>query len=165
MIKSLVVAVSENGIIGNNNRLLWKLRDDMKHFREITMGHFIIMGRKTFESMGKPLSGRTNIVVSRNPGFNTPGIILSNSLQDAFHYAESEEQDEIYIIGGAEIYRQALPSADKIYYTRVLADFTGDVRFPELNWNSWIVKLIAEYKKDERNEYPFQIFELAKPNN
>ncbi len=160
---TLIVAVAENGVIGKNNRLLWKLHDDMKHFRRVTMGHFIIMGHNTFNSIGKPLPGRTNIVISRNKFLMLPeGVIVKNSPEDCLHFARSENQEEIFIIGGAELYRQFLPMADKIYYTKILTSSEGDVYFPELDWDDWKVKSTQEFHQSDKNEFSFQILELKR---
>lgn len=161
MIRSIIVAVSENGVIGNNNRMPWKLRDDMKNFRELTMGHYVIMGRRTFQSIQKPLPGRSNILISRTVD-SLPGIIVKRSLDEAYRYSEDRKQDEIFIIGGGEIYRQALPSADKIYYTKVAGIIEGNVLFPDLQWDQWVTIASKSYDKNDRNDYAFQIIELKR---
>lgn len=135
---SLIAAVARNGVIGKDNQLLWHLPGDMRHFRETTRGKPVIMGRKTWESLPekfRPLPGRLNIVVSRDPGYQAPGATLAGSLQDAIEIARNAE--EAFVIGGAELYRQALPFADRLYLTEIAADFAGDTWFPEVPPEDW----------------------------
>jgi dihydrofolate reductase len=127
---SLIVAVARNGVIGKDNRLPWHIPEDLKRFRALTMGHHIIMGRRTWESIGRPLPGRTSIVVTRDRNYSAPGAKVVHSLADAV--AACAGDDEAFVIGGAEIYREALPQAERIYLTEVLADYPGDVWFPPL---------------------------------
>ena len=162
MIKTIIVAVSANQVIGKNNRLLWRLSDDLKHFKEITMGHFVIMGRKTFESIGRILKGRTNIVISRNPSFVASGAIVMESIEKALLFARSEKQQEVFIIGGGEIYAQSLPLADRIIYTKVYADIDGDVLFPDFDMNEWEVRTKTGYKKNNKNDHDFEIIEMVR---
>jgi len=132
---SIIVAIAENGVIGGGNKLLWHIPEDLKRFKRITSGRSLIMGRKTFESIGKPLPNRRNIVISRNPDFRVEGIEVANSLNAALELTKTE--DEVFIIGGGEIYRQALPLATKLYITRVHAYFDGDTYFPEIPMQQW----------------------------
>lgn len=132
---SIIVAIAEKGVIGGGNELLWHIPDDLKRFKRITSGHSVIMGRKTFESIGKPLPNRRNIVITRNPEFRAEGIEVANSLNVALGLTKTE--DEVFIIGGGEIYRQALPMATKLYITRVHANFEGDTYFPEIPTQQW----------------------------
>jgi len=135
---SLIAAVASNGVIGKDNQLLWHLPGDMRHFRETTRGKPVIMGRRTWESLPekfRPLPGRLNVVVSRDPGFVAPGATLTGSLEDAIETAGSAE--ETFVIGGAELYRQALPFADRLYLTEIAADFAGDTWFPEVSPEGW----------------------------
>ena len=162
MMRSIVVAVADNGVIGNDNKMLWHLRDDMKHFRRLTTGHFIIMGRKTFESIGKPLPERTNIVISRNPDFKARDILVKKSLEEAFRFAAGNQQEEVFIIGGAEIYRHALPFTDKIYYTKVEGSFQGDAVFPDIQPEEWEEKVIGEFTRNDKNDRNFKILELSR---
>jgi dihydrofolate reductase len=138
-IVSLVVAVAANGIIGRGNRLPWHLPEDLAHFRRLTFGHPVIMGRRTFESilasLGKPLPGRTSIVVTRAPERALAGAVVAGSLDAAI--AAAGEAPEVFVIGGAEIYRLALARADRIYLTRIEAAFDGDVAFPPLDPAEW----------------------------
>ena len=138
---SLIVAVASNGVIGANGGLPWRLSSDLKTFRRLTLGKPIVMGRKTFASLGKPLDGRDNIVVTRDPHFEADGVSVFNSVSDALvlarTLARTNGSDEVMIIGGAEIYRVALPLANRIYWTAVDAAPEGDVVFPPLNSGEW----------------------------
>jgi len=159
---STIVAASENNVIGKDNQLLWHLPDDLKHFKRTTKGHHVIAGRKTFESQGKPLPHRTNIIVTRNPDYSAEGCIVVNSLDRALELAQAD--DEPFIIGGEQIYRMALPLVERIYLTRVHAEFEGDTFFPELDMDQWKEISREYYSKDERNEYPFSIIILDRIN-
>ncbi len=135
---SLIAAVARNGVIGKDNQLLWHLPGDMRHFRETTRGKPVIMGRKTWESLPekfRPLPGRLNIVVSRDQRYAAPGATLAGSLEDAIEIAGNAE--EAFIIGGAELYRQAMPFADRLYLTEIAADYSGDTWFPEILPEDW----------------------------
>lgn len=138
---SIVVAVAENGVIGREGDMPWRLSSDLKRFREITSGNPIIMGRKTFESIGRPLPGRHNIVITRNQAYQAKGVVIVSSLEDALKIARQWAQEnsarEICIIGGGEIYRQSLSLADRIYHTEVMAKPEGDTRFPALDVEEW----------------------------
>lgn len=154
MIINLVVAASENNVIGKDNRLLWHLPNDMAFFKNITWGMPVIMGRKTFESMGKPLKGRTNIVVSRN-FVPVNGVVAADSLEHAISESEKTDAKECYVIGGGEIYRQALPIADRIYMTRVHAQLEGDTQFPGINEAEWHLVHRTPFEMDEKHTYPY----------
>jgi dihydrofolate reductase len=136
---SLIAALARNRVIGRNNSMPWHLPADLKHFKTVTMGCPVIMGRKTYESilasLGKPLPGRANIIVSRNPQFAAPGCSVVASLADAL--AACGDADEAFVIGGGEIYRQALPLAQRLYLTEIAADFDGDAYFPEIDKGAW----------------------------
>jgi len=138
---SLVVAVAENGVIGRDGTLPWRVPSDMKTFRRLTMGKPVIMGRKTYDSIGKPLEGRDNIVVTRNAGFDAPGIQRAGGMAEALDLARAcasaRGVDEIMVIGGAEIFAATLPLADRIYLTRIHARPDGDTKFPELDPSVW----------------------------
>ncbi|MEX0818652.1 MAG: dihydrofolate reductase [Pirellulaceae bacterium] len=149
---SLIVAMERSGVIGRDGNLPWHLSSDLKRFKLLTMGHHIIMGRKTFESIGRLLPGRTTIVVTRQADFDAAGAILAHNLNDAI--AAAADDDEAFIIGGAEIYQQALPLVDRIYLTEVNVDVSGDARFPEFDRSEWTVIKSREHPADESNDHP-----------
>ncbi|MBC7409605.1 MAG: dihydrofolate reductase [Arcicella sp.] len=159
---SLIVAVAENGVIGHNNQLIWHLPNDLKQFRRLTTGHCIIMGRKTFDSIGKPLPNRTSIIISRNPDFQIEGCITVNSLEKAISKAKKIESQEAFIIGGAEIYRLSLPLTDKIYLTEVHHDFEGDALFPTIDKTVWQETKRENFETDEKHLYKYSFVELEK---
>lgn len=150
---SLIVAMAENQTIGINNTLPWHLPHDLKYFKQVTMAKPIIMGRKTYESIGRPLPGRTNIVITRQTDYQADGILVVNSLQQALDKAEDvgfiHGHEEVMIIGGAEIYQQALLQADCLYITHVHANIEGDAFFPEVDWNDW-----QEFKREDHAADP-----------
>ena len=152
---SIIVAIGENGEIGANNDLLWRLPDDMKRFKELTTGHTIIMGRKTFESLPKgALPNRTNVVITRNNGASFENCEIFNDLKAAIDTYKNE--NEIFIIGGAEIYRQAMIIADKLYVTHVHNTFEkADVFFPDINDNEWITTSNKTFQSDEKHLFPY----------
>jgi len=135
---TLLAALAKNRVIGIDNRLPWRLPEDLKRFKALTLGHPIIMGRKTWESLGRPLPGRSNIIVSRSPGYAASGASVVQSLAEAVSLAASSGADEAFVIGGAEIYRQALPLAQCLQLTEIAEDFPGDVYFPEFDKCDWL---------------------------
>ncbi len=155
MIK-LIVAISKNRVIGDSNKLIWHLPSDLKRFKEITTGHPIVMGRKTFQSIGRPLPNRRNIIITRDDKFEVEGCEVVNSIEEAFLLTNSD----CFIIGGGEIYKQSLHLADKIYMTLIDEDFEGDTTFPELD-KSWYISKQEDFSKDEKNphNYSFMIYE------
>ena len=160
MIISLVAAAGNNNVIGGNNKLLWRMPTDMKFFMNLTMNHSVIMGRKTYESFGKPLKNRRNIIITRDIGYSVPGCEVVHSLQQAIDLVKGE--NEVFIIGGAEIYRQSINIADKIYLTRIYGDFEGDSYFPDINQEKWVQSRISKHSSDEKNPYPFAFLEYIK---
>lgn len=140
---SIIAAIAANGVIGRNNDLPWHLPEDLKRFRALTMGHHIIMGRKTYESLGRLLPGRTTVIVSRNPDYHVDGAIVVSSLADAI--AACANDPEVFLIGGAQLYREALPLADRLYLTELTDPFEGDVRFPQYDRASWQQELREEH--------------------
>jgi dihydrofolate reductase len=151
---TLIVAAGENDAIGKDNQLIWHLSDDLKRFKELTNGHHIIMGRKTFESFPKPLPNRTHIVISRQDNYQVPsGVILVNNLEDAFDAAKADKQP--FVIGGGEIYKQAMPYADKIELTRVHEDFEADTFFPKIDTTIWKESQNRYHAKDEKHQHAF----------
>jgi len=151
---ALVVAMAENRVIGKNNQLIWHLPADLKFFKNLTTGHPIIMGRKTYESIGKPLPNRTNIVITRQPDFKAEGCLVAHSLNEALMMAQQLDS-EIFVIGGAEIYRQAMFLADTIYLTKVHHQFEGDTFFPEIDSILWKEVSREKHEPDEKNSYPY----------
>ena len=132
---SIIAAMAKNRVIGIANTLPWRLSEDLKHFKALTLGHHILMGRKTWESLPGKLPGRTSVVITRSRDLQAPGCIVTNSIEDAI--AACGDDDEIFFIGGAELYRQALNVADRIYLTEIQAEFKGDAWFPEFDSNLW----------------------------
>lgn len=161
MIVSAIFAVSENNVIGKGNDLPWRMPADLKHFKNITMGHPVIMGRKSFDSIGRPLPGRHNIVVTRDRNFRAEGVSVVHSLREAVEIAGADRPEEVFIIGGAQIYKKAFPYCDRLYMTRIHTETEGDVFLPEVDFSAW--KLISEEKHlpDEKNihDYTFRIYE------
>lgn len=162
MIVTLIVAVAEHGVIGQGNALPWHLPGDLQRFKALTLGKPIIMGRKTFDSIGRPLPGRSNIVISRQPELRLPGCVVVASLPAALTAAGTA--DEVMIIGGAEIYRQALPLAQRIYLTRVHAAIPGDAVFPALDAAQWRELVREDYSADERHAYAYSFVTLERRN-
>ncbi|MBV7534114.1 dihydrofolate reductase [Chitinophaga sp. sic0106] len=152
---SIIVAASDNDVIGINNMLPWRLPDDLKYFKNTTTGKPIIMGRKTFESLGKPLPNRPNIVITRQTDYQPEGTIVVDSLQAAVDKANTYDVEEIFITGGAQIFVHALPLVDKIYMTRVSATVPGDAFFPMIDPAIWNLVSDDRHEADERNQYAF----------
>lgn len=156
----LVVAISENNAIGKDNELLWHLPADLKHFKNTTSGHTIIMGRKTYDSIGKPLPNRRNIVITRQKDLQIEGIEVVNSLEEAISLCENE--DKVFIIGGAEIYKQALPLVHKIELTRVHQEFEANAFFPELDGETWKETWKEDHLPDEKNKFAYTFSTLER---
>jgi dihydrofolate reductase len=166
MIVSLVVAAAENNVIGKNNQLLWHLPKDMKFFKNLTWAMPVVMGRKTFESMGsKPLPGRKNIIITRQPGWKADGVQVVNSVDAAVALAASLNYNETFIIGGGEIYMIAFDKADKIYMTRVHTEPEGDAYFPVMEKNDWELVSNTENPADEKHAYAFSFQLWQRINN
>jgi dihydrofolate reductase len=162
---SIIVAASENNVIGKNNQLPWHLPADMKYFKEKTMGHCVIMGRKNFESIPdkyRPLSGRTNIVVTRQKDFKGGAVIISHSLAEAIQIAKDKNETECFIIGGGEIFSQSMSICDCIYLTRIHAHIEGDVFFSEINMDEWKEVSIEKFSANEKNKYDFSFITLER---
>jgi dihydrofolate reductase len=158
---SLIVAVADNGVIGQHNGLPWRLPEDLKRFKALTMGKPIIMGRKTYDSIGKPLPGRTNVVITRQAALSLPGCTVVRSLEEACNCVVA---DELMVIGGADIYRQALPLATRIYLTKVQAEIRGDAFFPPLNMGQWHELSREDYAADERHAHAYSFLTLERVN-
>ena len=151
---SIIVAIAQNGTIGDKNALLWHIKEDMRFFRTTTSGHPVIMGRKTFESLGsKPLPKRTNIVITRADR-EFEGALTAHSLEEAIRMAGEDE--EIFIMGGAQIYREALSVVDRMYITHVERDYEGDTVFPEIDYSQWRLVDVVRHERGEEYEHPFE---------
>ncbi len=150
---TLIAAISENRVIGRDNDLAWHLPDDLKRFKELTRGHHVIMGRKTYESMGRPLPKRTNIVITTQKDYQAPGCIVVHTLKEAIQKAENDSQP--FIIGGGNIYAQALPLADTMELTEIHAHVEGDTYFPEVDTRQWQVIFKESHPADDKHEYAF----------
>jgi dihydrofolate reductase len=160
---SIITAIAQNGVIGIENRLPWHLPADLKHFKALTLGKPIIMGRKTYQSIGKPLPGRRNIVVSRNPQFNVQGCEVVGSLDEALVLTSAEA--EVMVIGGAQLIAQALPKATRLYLTFIHQDFVGDCFFPEWDRGQWEEISDVEHLPDNNNPYSFSFVTLQRTLN
>lgn len=153
---SLIAALATNNVIGRDNQVPWHLSTDLKRFKSLTMGHHLIMGRKTYESVGRPLPGRTNVVITRRTDYAAEGVVVVNTLEDAIRIAADAGESEAFIAGGAEIYTQAIHRADRMYLTRVHADVEGDTVFPDFDdVSEWRLIDSEHCEADEKNEYPF----------
>jgi dihydrofolate reductase len=161
---SIIAAAARNNVIGRDNQLPWQLPEDLRYFKQVTLGKPVVMGRKTFESIGRPLPGRLNIVISRQPDWRAEGVLVASGLEAALQLAEREAPetvDELMVIGGAEIYKQALPLASRIYLTRVHEDFEGDALFPAIDEQSWTLISQAPGLSAGGLPYEFQVFERS----
>jgi dihydrofolate reductase len=157
---SLIVAVADNGVIGRGGALPWHLPDDLAHFRRTTLGKPVIMGRRTFVSIGRPLPGRQNVVLSRDPEFRARGCLVARNLDEALGlHSTAPEQ---IVIGGASLYEEALPRAQRIYLTRVHASPPGDVYFPKLDPGEWGESLVSRHESDARHAHAFSIYLLVR---
>ncbi len=165
---SIIVAVAENNVIGKDNALVWHLPADMKFFKEKTSGHCIITGRKNYESIPekfRPLPNRTNIVITHQKAYDAPGAIVVGSIEAAIEKAKQTGEKEVFIIGGAEIFKQSMHLTDKIYLTKIYHSFEGDTFFPELNYNEWKEVKRVDCTADEKNKYDYSFFEYEKIKN
>ncbi len=156
---SIIVAVADNHLIGGSNKLLWHLSADLKRFKSLTMGHPVIMGRKTFESIGRPLPGRENVVITRNSKFKADGITVVSSLDEAL---KKFTDRDVFIIGGAEIYAQSLSMADRIYLTRIYHSFEGDAFFPVIDESKWKIEKTEMHEPDEKNPYRYAFVDYVR---
>ncbi len=155
MITSQIVAVSLNNAIGKDNGLPWHMPTDMAYFKNKTWGHYIVTGRRNYEAEGKALPGRVNIVLTRNPDYQIFDGVVINELEEAINLAREEGESELFIVGGAEIYKLAMPLTDRIYLTRIHAEVDGDTLYPELDMNTWKEVSIECRKADETNPYDY----------
>ena len=155
---SLIAAVAANGVIGSDNALPWRLPEDLKRFKALTLGHPVIMGRKTYESIGRPLPGRRNIVVTRNAAYQTDGCEVVASLAAALAACQGGS-DEIFVIGGAQIYAEALPLAQRLYLTEIHAGFAGDAHFPAFDRNTWRETARERHRGEEDIAFDFAVYD------
>jgi dihydrofolate reductase len=160
MIISSIAAIAENNAIGKNNQLLWRLPADLKHFKEITTGHTVIMGRKTFESVGKPLPNRRNIVITRSNTLNIENVEVVNSIEQAIALCNQDE--EVFIVGGAEIYQAAMDITNQIYLTVVHANFEADTYFPEIDPMIWEQTAVEKHEANEKNPFAYTFSTLIR---
>ncbi|MGA9227213.1 MAG: dihydrofolate reductase [Mesobacillus sp.] len=152
---SLIWAMDENRVIGLHNELPWRLPEDLKFFKRVTMGHPIAMGRKTYESIGKPLPGRENIVITRDETFRPEGSVIMNSIEELLEYT-AKKDDEVFVIGGAEIFKEVLPKADRLYLTMIHEQFEGDTYFPVFDIDKWQLETREKGLKDNKNPYDYE---------
>ena len=163
MIVSIIVAMDKNGVIGKNLKgMPWYLPADLKHFKEITTGKPVIMGRVTYDTIGKPLPNRQNIVLTRDPAFSAQNVEVVRSINEAVHKAKQAE--EIMVIGGANIYKQFLPLANRMYVTRIHAEFEGDTYFTKVNWDEWREIARESHEPDGKNPYPYTFLTYERVN-
>ena len=160
MLRSLIVARARNGVIGRDNGMPWHLPADLAHFKRTTLGHPVIMGRRTWESLGRPLLGRRNIVVSTTPGFAAPGAEVVASLEEAWRAVSGAS--EAFVIGGARLYAAALPAAERIYLTEIAGDIPGDTYFPPLEPGEWQESTLAQQPADDRNPFALRFLLLER---
>lgn len=162
----MIVAAARNGTIGRDNTLPWRLSDDLRYFRSVTMGKPVIMGRRTYDSIGRALPGRDNIVVSRNPAFAAAGVRVAHGVDEAFTLAEASARSsgagEFMLLGGAQLYAEALPLIQRIYLTRVHADVAGDAHLPALEESEWQQTSREDHPADSRNDFPFSFIVLQR---
>ncbi|MFI3304933.1 MAG: dihydrofolate reductase [Rikenellaceae bacterium] len=156
---NVIVAVAQNRVIGGENRLLWHISEDLRHFKAITSGHPVVMGRKTFESLGRPLPNRENVVITRSQ-IEIEGCRVVHSLEEAF--ALFRPKDQVFVIGGAEIYKASMPLADRFYLTRVHRDYKGDTSYPEWSESEWSVVSREHFERGEKYEYPYTFEEYRR---
>jgi dihydrofolate reductase len=159
---SIIAAVSDNNVLGYKNNLIWHLPDDLKFFKSKTTGHHIIMGRKTFESLGggKPLPNRTNVIITRNKNYTVDGCNVVSSLDEALDEAKSDT--EIFICGGGEIYMQSIELADVMYITHIHETFEGDTFFPQVDFSKWKKEIVSEHLADQKHKHSFTIVKYSK---
>ena len=150
---SLIVAISENHVIGREGQLPWHLSADLKRFKQLTMGHHIVMGRKTYDSIGRQLPGRTSVVLTRQTDWAVEGVLTASDLETALELAGDDE--EVFVIGGSQIYQLALPLVDRLYVTRVQASVSGDTYFPEITGEQWQLEQNDSFSADEKNDHDY----------
>ncbi|HEX2827950.1 MAG TPA: dihydrofolate reductase [Burkholderiales bacterium] len=159
---SLIVAMARNRVIGANNRIPWHLPNELKLFKQLTMGHHIVMGRRTYESIGRLLPGRTTVIVTRQKDYAVPGAIVAHSIEEAIQACAGD--DEIFVIGGADLFRETLPVADRLYLTTVDAEPAGDTFMPALDMTEWKETRAEAFCKDEKHAYAYRLAVLDRRN-
>ncbi|WP_421918013.1 dihydrofolate reductase [Marinifilum sp.] len=157
---AIIVAASRNNVIGKNNQLIWRLSADLKRFKALTTGHTIIMGRKTFDSIGKPLPNRTSVIITRQKDYQQEGCIVVHSLEEALETVK--DQEKVFIIGGGTIYEQSIDKADELYLTLVHREFFGDTFFPKIKLTEWESVAREDCLPDEKNEYPYSFIDYKR---
>ncbi len=161
MRKALMVAMARNRVIGRNNKLPWYLPEDLRYFKQVTLGKPIIMGRKTHESIGRPLPGRLNLVITRDAQWHSDGVSVVHSLEQALEQAQHQALidgcEEVVIIGGSQIYTEALPVVDRLYITEVHAEVEGDTLFPVVDWHQWAESAREDHSASENNPYDYSL--------
>ena len=165
---SLIAAVANDNVIGKDNSLIWHLPADMKFFKETTLGHCVVTGRKNYESIPekyRPLPNRTNIIVTRQANYVAPGAIVVNTIADAIKEATKKNEEELFIIGGAEIYRQTIDVAHKLYITHIYQNFEGDTFFPTIDTQKWQEVSKEDFFADDKNKYPYSFAEYKRVND
>ncbi len=159
---SAIAATAAGRVIGKDNKMPWHLPADLKHFKNLTSGHPVLMGRRTYESIGKPLPNRTNIIMTRDINYSAPDCIIVNSVETAVSMANELDMDEIFVIGGAEVYRQLLPQIQRVYLTEIHHHFDGDAFFPELHAKEWKEVSREPHQADEKNKYDYSFVVLER---
>lgn len=163
MIISHIVAIANDFAIGQDNDLLFRLSSDLKQFRALTTGHHILLGRKNYQSIGRPLPNRTSVIISRNPDYKEEGCYSFTSIEEGIEFARKNGEEEIFIIGGGEIYKQTYRQINKLYLTRVNESFDkADTFYPKINYNDWKIVSRKTFEKDEKNEFPFEFLEMER---
>tara|TARA_R110002050_G_scaffold149571_2_gene276251 strand:+ start:1806 stop:2300 length:495 start_codon:yes stop_codon:yes gene_type:complete len=157
---TLIAAMAENRVIGKDNQLIWHFPDDLKHFKQLTSGHHVIMGRKTFESVGRPLPNRTNIIITRQDEYRVEGCLIAHSIEEAISMVKNDERP--FIVGGAEIYKQALDFADTIELTIIHGNYEGDSYFPEFDLGIWKLARGEKKEADAKHIHPFEFLTYKK---
>lgn len=161
MMISFIVAMDKNRVIGKNNQLPWHLPADLQFFKRVTMGHPIVMGRKTHESIGRPLPGRKNIIVTRNKEYHSQGCLVIHTIEELLDYAQ-KQNEEIFLIGGSELFKATFPYADRLYITKIEHEFEGDTFFPEFEQSNWNILSLEKGTQDEKNPYEFSFMTLER---
>ena len=162
MIKSIIVVKAANHVIGKDKAMPWHMPADLKHFKHTTLGHHVIMGRKTFESLKKPLPGRKNVIVTSRKDYQADGCIVVQDITAAFKVAKQSGEEEVFIAGGGQIYRETLAIADKIYLTEIKATFEGDTFFPVIDNHIWTAIQREHHDPDGKNPYPYEFIEFVR---